>query len=515
MNISEGMNPRQMEAVEYTEGPLLILAGAGSGKTRVLTHRIAYLIEEKQVPPYQIMAITFTNKAAQEMRERVDRIVSFGAEQVWVSTFHSSCVRILRRYADRIGYGNNFTIYDTEDSKTLMKAIIKKLNLDTKTFKDRSLLSAISAAKNEVISPEQYRKDAGIDWKLRKIADVYDEYQEQLRSNNAMDFDDLLVLKGSAGCGKSTMMRRIGEAMEERGEEVEYLHCSGDPASLDGVRFPRLRTAVVDGTAPHVVEPRYPAAVERYVDLGVCYDVAAAKASVQTAQINLGYASVTSPISGRIGRALVTEGALVGQGDTTQLATVQQIDPLYVNFTQSASEALRLQRAMQSGKLAKAGAQGAVVKLVLDDGTEYPLSGKLLFTDLTVDSTSGQVSLRAELPNPKGALLPGLYVRVRLEQAQVQGGILIPQQAVTRGAQGDTVMVVDPQGQVSTRPVKLGGALGNQWVVTEGLKAGEQVMVDGFQKVRPKAPVKAVPWTPPPAGAASQASAPASAPAAK
>ncbi|HIV72297.1 MAG TPA: efflux RND transporter periplasmic adaptor subunit [Candidatus Aquabacterium excrementipullorum] len=244
-------------------------------------------------------------------------------------------------------------------------------------------------------------------------------------------------------------------------------------------------------------------------------DVAAAKASVQTAQINLGYASVTSPISGRIGRALVTEGALVGQGDTTQLATVQQIDPLYVNFTQSASEALRLQRAMQSGKLAKAGAQGAVVKLVLDDGTEYPLSGKLLFTDLTVDSTSGQVSLRAELPNPKGALLPGLYVRVRLEQAQVQGGILIPQQAVTRGAQGDTVMVVDPQGQVSTRPVKLGGALGNQWVVTEGLKAGEQVMVDGFQKVRPKAPVKAVPWTPPPAGAASQASAPASAPAAK
>lgn len=193
MSISEGMNPRQMEAVEHTEGPLLILAGAGSGKTRVLTHRIAYLIEEKHVPPYQIMAITFTNKAANEMRERVDRIVSFGAEQVWVSTFHSSCVRILRRYADRIGYGNNFTIYDADDSRTLMKAVIKKLDLDPKRYKDRALLATISAAKNERISPEQYRKDAGIDWQLQKYADAYDEYQAQLQANNAMDFDDLLV----------------------------------------------------------------------------------------------------------------------------------------------------------------------------------------------------------------------------------------------------------------------------------------------------------------------------------
>ncbi|MFY9478349.1 MAG: efflux RND transporter periplasmic adaptor subunit [Aquabacterium sp.] len=244
-------------------------------------------------------------------------------------------------------------------------------------------------------------------------------------------------------------------------------------------------------------------------------DVATAKAAVQTAQINLGYATVTSPISGRIGRALVTEGALVGQGETTQLATVQQINPLYVNFTQSATEALRLQRAMQAGKLGKAGAEGATVKVVLDDGTAYPLTGKLLFTDLTVDSTSGQVSLRAELPNPQGALLPGLYVRVRLEQAQVQGGILIPQQAVTRAAQGDTVMLVDAEGRVATRPVKLSGAQGSQWLVTDGLKAGEQVMVDGFQKVRPNAPVKAVPWTPPaPKGAAPQASASASAPAA-
>ena len=236
-------------------------------------------------------------------------------------------------------------------------------------------------------------------------------------------------------------------------------------------------------------------------------DVAAAKAAVQTAQINLGYASVTSPISGRIGRALVTEGALVGQGEATQLALVQQINPLYVNFTQSATEALQLRRALEAGKLGKAGTQGAVVKVVLDDGSEYPLSGRLLFSDLSVDSTSGQVSLRAELPNPQGALLPGLYVRVRLEQAQVDGGIVLPQQAVTRSTQGDTVMVVDAQGQVAPRPVKLGGALGTNWVVLSGLKAGEQVMVDGFQKLRPKQPVKPVPWTPP------ASSAPASAPA--
>lgn len=216
MNISEGMNSRQMEAVEHTEGPLLILAGAGSGKTRVLTHRIAYLIEEKQVPPYQIMAITFTNKAAQEMRERVDRIVSFGAEQVWVSTFHSSCVRILRRYADRIGYGNNFTIYDTDDSRTLMKAVIKKRNLDSKLFRERSLLAAVSAAKNEMISVEQYRKDAGIDWKLQKIADAYEEYQEQLRSNNAMDFDDLLV-------NAVELFTQCPEVLESYQERLRYL----------------------------------------------------------------------------------------------------------------------------------------------------------------------------------------------------------------------------------------------------------------------------------------------------
>jgi membrane fusion protein (multidrug efflux system) len=226
-------------------------------------------------------------------------------------------------------------------------------------------------------------------------------------------------------------------------------------------------------------------------------DVAAAKAAVQTARINLGYASVTSPISGRIGRALVTEGALVGQGEVTQLALVQQVNPLYVNFTQSANEVIKLRQALDSGALKRAGGQAASIRVVLDDGKEYPLPGKLLFSDLSVDATSGQVSLRAELPNPQGLLLPGMFVRVRLEQAEVAGGLLLPQQAVTRSSQGDTVMVVDAQGMVSPRPVKLGGARGNQWVVLGGLNAGEQVMVDGFQKMmNPKAPVKAVPWVP-------------------
>ena len=192
MNTMEGMNPQQQEAVEYTEGPLLILAGAGSGKTRVLTHRIAYLMEEKGVKPWNIMAITFTNKAAQEMRERVDQIAGFGAESVWVSTFHSSCVRILRRYIDRLGYDNRFTIYDTEDSKTVMKEILRRMNLDTKIYKERSLLAKISAAKNEMISPEEYEKSVSR-WEDKRVAEIYRAYQEQLKKNNALDFDDLLL----------------------------------------------------------------------------------------------------------------------------------------------------------------------------------------------------------------------------------------------------------------------------------------------------------------------------------
>lgn len=243
-------------------------------------------------------------------------------------------------------------------------------------------------------------------------------------------------------------------------------------------------------------------------------DVAAAKAAVQTAQINLGYASVTAPISGRIGRALVTEGALVGQGEATQLAVIQQIDPVYVNFTQSAADVMKLRRALESGQYKRAGsADAASVRLVLEDGTEYSRAGKLLFSDLTVDSSTGQITLRAEVPNPGGALLPGLYVRVRLEQAQAANAILLPQQAVTRTASSDTVTIVGPDGKTSTRTLKIGGARGNQWVVLDGLKAGEQVMVDGFQKLQmlpPGTPVKAVPWS---AAGAAPAQAPASAPA--
>ena len=239
-------------------------------------------------------------------------------------------------------------------------------------------------------------------------------------------------------------------------------------------------------------------------------DVAVGKANVQTASINLGYASVTAPISGRIGRALVTEGALVGQGgDATQLAVIQQINPMYVNFTQSAGDVLKLRRAMAAGQFKRAsGPDAASVTIVLEDGSTYAQPGKLLFSDLTVDSTTGQVTLRAEVPNDTGQLLPGLYVRVRLEQALATNAILLPQQAVARAPAGDSVMVVDAEGKVSSRAVKIGGAKDSQWVVLDGLKAGEQVVVDGFQKIQPKATVKPVPWTPvalAPAGAASAA----------
>ena len=193
MSIYNTLNNEQREAVFHTEGPLLILAGAGSGKTRVLTHRIAYLIEEKGVNPWNILAITFTNKAAGEMRERVDRLVGFGSESIWVSTFHSTCVRILRRHIDRLGYGTNFTIYDADDQKTLMKEVIKTLQLDPKMYKERNLMAAISKAKDEMISPDEYELQAAGDYNKKKIAMVYREYEKQLRSNNALDFDDLLV----------------------------------------------------------------------------------------------------------------------------------------------------------------------------------------------------------------------------------------------------------------------------------------------------------------------------------
>jgi membrane fusion protein, multidrug efflux system len=241
-------------------------------------------------------------------------------------------------------------------------------------------------------------------------------------------------------------------------------------------------------------------------------DVASAKAALQTARINLGYASVAAPISGRIGRALVTEGALVGQGEATQLAVVQQVNPMYVNFTQSTTDVLRLRKAVESGQFKRAGGGGASVRIVLEDGSDYAQPGKLLFTDLTVDPTSGQITLRAEVPNAAGLLLPGMYVRVRLEQAQAEAGIVLPQQAVTRGSTGDSVMVVSADGKVAPRPVKIGTSVEGQWVVLDGLKTGEQVMVDGFQKLRGNAPVKPVPWTgatAAPAGKPAAASAPA------
>jgi membrane fusion protein (multidrug efflux system) len=244
-------------------------------------------------------------------------------------------------------------------------------------------------------------------------------------------------------------------------------------------------------------------------------DVAAARAAVQTASINLGYASVNAPIGGRIGRALVTEGALVGQGEATPLAVIQQINPIYVNFTQSTTDLLRLRKAVDSGRYQRAGGDGTSVRVVLEDGSVYAQPGKLLFSDLTVDPSSGQITLRAEVPNPTGLLLPGMYVRVRLEQAQAEDGIVVPQQAVTRGTQGDSVMVVGGDGKVAPRPVRIGSAVDGQWVVLDGLKAGEQVMVDGFQKLRGNAPVKPVPWQSAASAAGATASAPAAAASAK
>ncbi len=192
-SIQNTLNEEQLRGVSTTDGPVLILAGAGTGKTRVLTHRIAYLIEEEGVNPWNILAVTFTNKAASEMKERVEKIVGYGSEQVWVATFHSTCVRILRRYADRLGYDNNFTIYDTDDQKSVIKDICKRLNIDTKMLKERTIMGEISSAKDELISPTQYAIDVSGDFPKKRISEVYIEYQRTLKKNNAMDFDDLIV----------------------------------------------------------------------------------------------------------------------------------------------------------------------------------------------------------------------------------------------------------------------------------------------------------------------------------
>jgi membrane fusion protein (multidrug efflux system) len=226
-------------------------------------------------------------------------------------------------------------------------------------------------------------------------------------------------------------------------------------------------------------------------------DVAAGQAAVQTARLNLAYARVTAPIAGRIGRAAVTEGALVSAAEGTLLATIQQVGTVYVNFTQPNTEVLRLRRALAAKQLRQVGNGAAEVRVVLDDGSEMARPGKLLFTDLAVDPTSGQVTLRAEVPNAEGLLLPGQYVRVRLAQAEIPQALTVPQQAVTRGNQGDSVLVVGPDNKPQSRTINLGAAQGNDWIVLEGLAPGERVIVEGFQKMMvPGAPVNPVPWAP-------------------
>ena len=225
-------------------------------------------------------------------------------------------------------------------------------------------------------------------------------------------------------------------------------------------------------------------------------EVAAQRAARDRARLNLGYATVTAPIAGRVGRALVTEGALVGQGEATPMARIQQIDPIHADFTQPASELERLREAFERGELARADGSAGRVKLVLDDGTEYPLQGTLLFSDAEVDRSSGQVTLRARFANPERRLLPGMYVRVRLEQGVEQDAIRVPQQAVQRSSDGSaSVWVLDAENRPVPRPVKTGAAVGDEWVVREGLKAGDTVVVEGFQKIRPGAPVQPTPWS--------------------
>ncbi len=216
MSIYDTLNPEQKRAVLHHKGPLLLLAGAGSGKTRVLTHRIAYLIEERGVNPYNILAITFTNKAAREMRERVDSIVGYGSEQIWVSTFHSTCVRILRRFIETLGFTRSFTIYDSDDQKTLMREICKYLNIDTKKTNERAILSVISKAKDELISPDEFTRLAGRDANQLRYAQAYTEYQKRLRQSNALDFDDLI-------CRTVELFRTNPQALEYYQYRFRYI----------------------------------------------------------------------------------------------------------------------------------------------------------------------------------------------------------------------------------------------------------------------------------------------------
>lgn len=226
-------------------------------------------------------------------------------------------------------------------------------------------------------------------------------------------------------------------------------------------------------------------------------DVDAAKAELVRANLNLEYARVTAPISGRIGRQMVTEGALVGQNEATLLATIQQIDPIYLNLTQSSAELLKLRQMMQAGTLKDTDKSGLKVTMVMEDGTIFEHTGKLLFSDITVDPTTGELAIRALFPNPGNMVLPGMYVRARMEQAINENAIIIPQQAVIRSNSGSTVMVLNNEDKVEVRNVKTGAAVGSYWEITEGLKPGDRVVVEGLQKIKAGAPVRAVPWEDP------------------
>lgn len=252
-------------------------------------------------------------------------------------------------------------------------------------------------------------------------------------------------------------------------------------------------------------------------------DLASAKAARTNAGLTLGYTTVTAPISGRISRALVTEGALVGQGEATPMATVQTLDPIYVTITQSSAELLALQKALASGKLKSAGSGAARVTLLTEDGQPYPQAGKLLFADVSVDESTGSVAMRAEFPNPQRTLLPGMYVRARLEQGVSAAAIKVPQQALVRGPEGASVLIVGADNKVQAQPVTASAADGQNWIVSSGLQGGERIIVEGFQKAKPGTTVKPQAWQGPAAGAGASASAaasaaasaPASAPAAK
>jgi membrane fusion protein, multidrug efflux system len=222
-------------------------------------------------------------------------------------------------------------------------------------------------------------------------------------------------------------------------------------------------------------------------------DVATAKAAIETASLNLGYANVTAPISGKIGEAKVTEGALVSQSDATELAVIQQLDPIYFDFTQSSTDVLRLRRSFDGGQLKKVAPDEAKVTLLLEDGTTYQFPGKLLFSDITVDPTTGMITLRAQFPNPDRILLPGMFARVQLEQGVDQNAISVPQRAVALGGNGSaTVMIVTEDEKAESRVIKLGIAIEDKWTVTDGLKAGDTVIVEGLQKIKPGMTVKTV-----------------------